>query len=96
MLERFGSISPYETGAGLALGFIHLLPATEARHAIDARERALHGLIAGADKERVRTRPENASVWTMADAMLDRQTSLAQAELMWIKGFRASLGRLRR
>jgi DNA-binding PadR family transcriptional regulator len=96
LLERFGSGTPYETGAGLALGFIHLLSTSEARRAVDARERALLDLVAEAHEERVRTRSEGGPGRVVADAMLDRQTSLAEAELMWIKGFRASLGKLRR
>jgi DNA-binding PadR family transcriptional regulator len=96
LLERFGSAAPYETGAGLALGFVHLLPAAEAGRALDRRERALHDLVSAANQERTRTRADHGAGKTVANAMLERQTTLAEAELVWIKGFRASLGKLRR
>jgi DNA-binding PadR family transcriptional regulator len=96
LVERFGAVAPYETGAGLALGFLHLLSPAEARRALEARERALHDLVITAQKERARTRTQSGPGRTVADAMLERQTSLAEAELLWIKGFRASLGKIRR
>jgi len=97
LAERFGSAAPYETDAGLALGFVHLLSAPEARRALDTREHALHELVAAAALERARgAEPGAGAGRTVADAMLDRQTALAEAELMWIKGFRASVVKLRR
>ena len=89
-------LAAYETGAGLALGFVHLLSAAEARRALDTRERALHDLVDTARTERMRTRTQGGAGRAVADAMLERQTALAEAELVWIKGFRASLGKLRR
>lgn len=95
LAERFGSVTPYETDAGLALGFVHLLSAAEARRALDSREQALHALMTGASIERTRGTDDGAG-GTVADAMIDRQTVLAVAELMWIEGFRASAMKLRR
>jgi DNA-binding PadR family transcriptional regulator len=96
LVERFGEAAPYETGAGLALGFAHLLSSAQAGRALDERERALHDLIDAAHAERTRAGSGHGAGRTVADAMLERQTLLADAELMWIKGFRASLGKVRR
>ena len=96
LVERFGAAAPYETGAGLALGFVHLLSAAETRRALEARERGLHDLMEAAQTQRVGTRSESEAGRAVADAMLERQTALAEAELVWIKGFRISLGKLRR
>ena len=96
LVERFGAAAPYETGAGLALGFVHLLSAAEARRALEARERGLHDLMEAAQTQRGVTRSEGGAGRAVADAMLERQTALAEAELVWIKGFRTSLGKLRR
>jgi len=96
LLERFGSAAPFETGAGLALGFVHLLSEAEARRALDAREVTLRRLVDATASERARPRADNGAGRTVADAMLGRQASLAEAELMWLKDFRASLGKLRR
>jgi DNA-binding PadR family transcriptional regulator len=96
LVERFGSTAPYESDAGLALGFVHLLSAAEARRALDAREQALHDFVAAAGLGRARTGADHGAGSTVADAMLVRQTALAEAELMWIKGFRASVVKLSR
>ena len=94
--ERFGALEPYETMAGVALGFVHLLPATEARKAADARETAIHDLLDAVETERSRTAHDRGAGRTVSTAMLDRQEALAKAELAWIKGFRSDLARIRR
>ena len=38
LAERWSALAPYETDAGVALGFAHLVPAGEARAAIDDRD----------------------------------------------------------
>src|SRR5712692_9166232 len=43
--ERFSTRGPYETDAGAALGFAHLLSAVGARKAVDAREAAIRDLL---------------------------------------------------
>jgi DNA-binding PadR family transcriptional regulator len=96
LVERFAEVAPYETGAGLALGFIHLLPAADGRKAIDARVGSLRGLLDTVKAERGRAASDHGAVRGMASAMLDRQEALAKAELAWIKSFRASLARVRR
>jgi DNA-binding PadR family transcriptional regulator len=94
--ERFDALAPYETDGGLALGFLHLLPAADARRALDAHERAVRDLLDTAELERARATGDRGASRVVADAMLERQAALAAAELGWIKGFRASLAKLRR
>jgi DNA-binding PadR family transcriptional regulator len=96
LAQRFGALEPYETGAGVALGFVHLLSATEARKAADARETAVRDLLDAVKTERSRTAADRGAGRTVSTAMLDRQETLAKAELAWIMGFRADLGRIRR
>ncbi len=94
--ERFAASEPYESGAGLAFGFAHLLSATQARKAVDAREAALHELLDAAKAERSRTAADRGASRAVSSAMLERQEMLARAELAWIKSFRGALGRIRR
>jgi len=94
--ERFERSGPYETDGGMALAFVHLLPAADARKALDARGRAVRDLLDTVELERGRMSDDHSAGRAVADAMLERQAALAQAELAWIKGFRATLGRLRR
>jgi DNA-binding PadR family transcriptional regulator len=96
LIGRFGTEDAYETDAGLALGFVHLLPEADARRALQTRERALHHLVDAAQEERDSSGSDTSVGRTVANAMLDRQSSLAEAELRWIKGFRASLVKLGR
>ena len=94
--ERFASPEPYETDAGLALGFAHLLSASDARRAVDARESALRGRLDALGAERATADADKGPRRSVSSAMLDRQEVLARAELTWIKSFRASLARIRR
>jgi DNA-binding PadR family transcriptional regulator len=90
VLEDAGRSTPYESVAGTALGFLHLLPPAQARSAAEARERSVRDLLARIQGERERTAaPQPPSG---PDRMLDRQEALARAELTWLRGFRASLG----
>ena len=94
--ERFASLEPFETEGGLALGFAHLLSATDARKAVDARETAVRDLVDAIKTERTRASSDKGAGRTVSGAMLDRQEALAKAELTWIKTFRAQLGKIRR
>jgi DNA-binding PadR family transcriptional regulator len=96
LAERFGALEPFETSAGVALGFIHLLPPAEGRKAIDARELAVRDLLEAIEDERVRSSADGGAGRTVADAMLDRQEALAEAELAWLGRFRRGLGKVRR
>jgi DNA-binding PadR family transcriptional regulator len=96
LAERFGALEPFETGAGVALGFAHLLPAAEGRRAIDARELAVRDLLDAIKDERARTSADKGPGRTVANAMLDRQEALARAELGWLARFRSGLGKVRR
>ena len=78
------------------LGFAHLLSANDARKAVDARETAVRDLVDAIKSERARASSDKGAGRMVSSAMLDRQDALARAELTWIKGFRAQLGRIRR
>lgn len=94
--ERVASLEPYETDGGLALGFAHLLSASAARRAVDEREATVRDLLDAIKTERARVSVDKGSGRVVSTAMLQRQESLAKAELAWIRGFRADLGRIRR
>lgn len=96
LAERAAELEPYETAGGLALGFAHLLSASDARRAVDAREAAVRDLIDAVRTERSRIAGERGAAASVSQAMLDRQEAFARAELAWIKGFRTTLGRVRR
>ena len=94
--ERVASLEPYETDGGLALGFVHLLSPSDARKAADERETAVRDLLDASKTERARVAADKGPGRSVSTAMLQRQESLAKAELAWIKGFRSDLGRIRR
>ena len=94
--ERAAALEPYETDGGLALGFIHLLPAAGARAAVDEREAAVRDLLDALRTERTRTAGDTGAGRSVSRAMLDRQVAFAKAELTWLKAFRSELGRIRR
>ena len=94
--ERVASLEPYETDGGLALGFAHLLSASAAREAVDEREASVRDLLDAIKTERARVSVDKGSGQVVSTAMLNRQEALAKAELVWIKGFRSDLGRIRR
>jgi DNA-binding PadR family transcriptional regulator len=89
--ERLSATGIYETAAGPALGFAHLMPRAEVRRALEARGRALRELIEalGLDAEAVDASEPGGAV---ARAMLERQIALAEAEVEWIDASRSSLG----
>jgi DNA-binding PadR family transcriptional regulator len=82
--ERFGEPSPFETEAGVALGFTALLTSSQARVARAERARALGTLIDRLHAERARTGSDRSPHRAVANAMLDRQEALASAELEWL------------
>lgn len=96
IVERSSSLEPYETSGGLALGFVHLLSAAQARRAVDAREASVRNLLDALRTERARTAGERGPGRVVSAAMLERQEAFARAELAWIRAFRATLPRIRR
>ncbi len=96
MAERFGELAPFETEAGTALGFVHLMSPADARLAADAREAALQDLLAATKDERARMGAEKGGSRVVSNALLERQDALARAELAWLKTFRAGLSKMRR
>ena len=57
LAERWSALAPYETDAGVALGFAHLVPAGEARTAIDDRARSVSDLLDAVRTELIGPRP---------------------------------------
>jgi DNA-binding PadR family transcriptional regulator len=96
LAEHAADLSPYRTNAGVALGFAHLLPATEARRIVDARELAVRDLLDAIRTERARTSADRGPGRLVANAMLDRQEGLARAELAWLGRFRSTAAKVRR
>jgi DNA-binding PadR family transcriptional regulator len=96
LAERLADPAPYETDAGLAMGFAHLLSVAEARKAVDERELGVRDLLDAIKTERARTSADRGPGRTVANGMLDRQESLAKAELTWLGTFRTQLAKVRR
>jgi hypothetical protein len=80
--ERFAELAGYETEAGTAFGFLHVIGAAEMRAAVDARSQALRDLQDAVKDERARTYSGKGAAHAVSDAMLDRQEALAKAELV--------------
>jgi DNA-binding PadR family transcriptional regulator len=96
VVERLASARPYETDAGVALGFAHLLPQTEMRMVGETRERSVRDLLEAVTTELARTSGESGSDRAMSTAMLQQQAALAEAELAWLKTYRSALSKTRR
>ena len=94
--ELAGSLEPFDTDAGLALGFLRSVPSSEAKAALDARAQALNDLVAAIGDERARTVKVRGGERTVSDALLDRQQALADAELAWLASAGIELARARR
>ena len=85
--ERF--LEPTPSEAALAIAFAEMLPVAEARKAISERERMLRALLEKTAQGReIGARPVSGAVWSV---MLDRQRTLAEAELAWLASYK--LGR---
>jgi DNA-binding PadR family transcriptional regulator len=93
--ERCRDAGPIETDAGLALGFVHLLPLDDARRAVAEREAAVRGWRSRIAEERARVAPGPDPGRAVALRMLELQEALAAAEERWLVGFGADLRKLR-
>ncbi|MFN8233496.1 MAG: hypothetical protein U0V56_08515 [Actinomycetota bacterium] len=93
--ERFEQLAPYETDGGLALGFVHLLPAADARRALDARERAVRDLLDTIEPS-AHGRRTTATSAARAGRRDARAPGARRRRARVDQGFRASLGKLRR
>jgi len=94
--ERCPDARPYETDAGLALGFVHLLPLDEARRAVGERETAVSEWRKTVTDERERTVSAGGPGRAVALRMLELQDALAEAEQRWLASFGSDLPKLRR
>ena len=94
--EMSAVLEPFETDAGIALGFAHLVPAASAKAAIEARERSLRDLLDAVRTELDRSAGLRDRGRTVSIAMLELQAALAETELAWLPSIRASAGSARR
>ena len=94
--ELAGEATPSGSGATVALGFAHVVPATAAKAAADERERSLREQLEVLRAELDRTAEDRDTGRAVSTAMLRRQQALAEAELAWLKTYRAAIVKLRR
>jgi DNA-binding PadR family transcriptional regulator len=94
--EMSGELVPFESDAGVALGFAHVVPATVAKAAAEARERSLRDLLDAVRTERDRSVEDRDRGRVVSTAMLERQEALAETELAWLSSFRETLATVRR
>jgi DNA-binding PadR family transcriptional regulator len=94
--EMSGVLAPFESDAGVALGFVHVVPATVAKAGADARERSLRDLLDAVRTERDRSVEDHDRGRAVSTAMLERQEALAETELAWLSSFRETLRTVRR
>jgi DNA-binding PadR family transcriptional regulator len=96
-LEAMASrLAPYDGDAAVALGFAHGLSSGAAKALADRRERAVLDLLDGVRTELDRTASARDAGRAVSNAMLRQQEALAEAELAWLRTYRASIGKLRR
>lgn len=89
LMAGAAEMGPYETGAGTALGFLGVLPPGGAAAALETRGRAVRAHLDAVRAEQARI----AGGTKVAEALLARQVALAEAELAWLKRYRARLTR---
>lgn len=94
--QMAGELVPFDSAAGVAMGFAHVLPVAVARSAADARERAVRDLLDATRTELERTTTERDVGRAVSTAMLQQQVMIAEAELGWLKSYRAAIGKVRR
>jgi DNA-binding PadR family transcriptional regulator len=92
--DRLKGSGPYETDAGVALGFVHLLRPEEARRAIAGREQAVRVRRDRLADERRVLAASSGSGAAVASRLLDLQHAQAGTELAWLASLRRDLGRL--
>ena len=93
--ERTGGAGPYETDAGLALGFVHLVTLDEARRAVGQRRTAIGTWRSTIAAERERLESADVPGRAVALRMLELQDALAQSEERWLERFGDDLPSLR-
>ncbi|MEW6059020.1 MAG: PadR family transcriptional regulator [Actinomycetota bacterium] len=94
--ERFAGTGPYETGAGLSLGFAHLVGLEDARLGISERAAALEAKREAIATERSRLSSGRGPARAASLRLLGLQEAFIDAELAWLAAFRRDLARLRR
>lgn len=94
--QMAGELVPFDSSAGVALGFGHVVPVAVAREAADARERAVSDLLEAVRTELGRTASDRDTGRVMSITMLHHQEAMAEAELAWLGSYRAAIGKGRR
>lgn len=94
--EMTAALAPIDSRAAVGLGFAHVVPASVARAAADARERSVRDLLDAVRTELDRTAAERDPGRAVSAALLRQQEAFAEAELAWLTTYRATLGRVRR
>jgi DNA-binding PadR family transcriptional regulator len=92
--ERFGADAPYESEAGVALGFAHLAGPKAVREAVIARQEALARIEGRLVEARAALKGARGSGNTLARRMVDLQEALLRAERTWLVALRREAGRL--
>jgi DNA-binding PadR family transcriptional regulator len=91
-----GVAGPVESAAAVALGLGHALPAATAGAVTAARERSLLDHRDAIRAELARTADDDDASRVLSTAMLRLQEAFADAELAWLRTYRAGLARSRR
>lgn len=94
--QMAGELVPFDSPAGVALGFAHVVPLAAARAATDARERAVRDLLEAVRTELERTASDRDPGRAVSIAMLHQQEAMAEAELAWLGSYRSAIGKVRR
>ncbi|HEX7463359.1 MAG TPA: PadR family transcriptional regulator [Actinomycetota bacterium] len=96
LVERFAVAGPYETGAGLSLGFLHLISLEDAREGVAERAAALEARRAAIAAERERLSAGKGPARAAGLRLVGLQEAFIDAELAWLATFRRDLAKLRR
>jgi DNA-binding PadR family transcriptional regulator len=93
LFERLGAAEGPGSEAGLALGFVHTLPAPDVRSVLASREGVLRDHAAAIRDDRRRLARERGAPAASAYALLDREAALVEADLAWMSTFGKSARR---
>ena len=96
VVDAAASLTPFESAPDVALSFAHVVPASMAKAAADARERSVRDLLDAVRTELGRTADDRDAGRVVSAAMLSQQEALAQAELAWLRTYRAAISKVRR
>jgi DNA-binding PadR family transcriptional regulator len=96
LMERFAEAGPYEAGAVLSLGFVHLISVEDARGGLAEISAALEARRGAIVAERERLSAGRGPGHAVGLRLLGLQEAFVEVELAWLAAFRRDLGKLRR